>query len=332
MVLQSARFGSHAVVLKWGKAPASASDLQYADYACLRRLEFMERLVRCLLAWTNEQEAIPTLIGHIPGQGEQIEAQRNLWQTARNAKDARERYEMATPTLAPLPPELSQRSDFFTQRPDVIAAFQGLDWSVGLADLNQVLSFQKIVVKEQALERVDAEVKAHDLQSVFSFCLPDPSESVNLPGAIDHDQKGITFSSLNPNLRIGGHAIVDLDVVAAPGQPSSKQKFIGFTINFGARFVQVAEYNHRWFVRDGYHRCYGLLRKGISRIPCVFVRAHSFEELGAAAPGFFSFETLFGDRPPFLSDFLDDSVSADTKQLAQRKVVRIAGQEFLVAV
>jgi hypothetical protein len=207
-----------------------------------------------------------------------------------------------------------------------------MEWRIGMADLRQVLSFQKIVVEEQAMERVDATVRADDVQSIFSFCLPEPVGREGLQGAMDPDQKGITFSSLNPNLRVAGLAGSEIDVAFAPGQPPTKQSFIGFVVNFGAPFMQVAEYNGRWFVRDGYHRCFGLLRRGISKIPCVFVRARSFAELGAANPAFFPYEVLFGERPPFLRDFLDDTVSVTTRQVAQRKVIRIRAEEFMVVV
>jgi hypothetical protein len=292
----------------------------------------MERSVRCLLAWMSEAEAINNLLGHIPAPGEDSGPQRTIWASASDAKDGRDAYQMPTPTLADVPAELAERNAAFAQRPDVVAAFQGMDWRIGVADLSQVLSFQKVVVEEQALERVDAGVDVHDLASIFSFCLPDPAGETNLPGALDHDQKGITFSSSNPNLRIGGQVVVPIDIAPAPGQPPSRQNFVGFIVTFGAQFVQVAEYNGRWFVRDGYHRCYGLLRRGVTQIPCVFVRARTFEELGAAQPGFFPYEVLFGDRPPFVKDFMDDSVSATTRQLAHRKVVRIRGEEFIVAV
>ncbi len=124
----------------------------------------------------------------------------------------------------------------------------------------------------------------------------------------------------------------EIDVAIAPGQPAARQNFIGFTMNFGSPFVQIAEYNGRWFVRDGYHRCFGLLRRGVTRVPCVFVRPRSFPELGAAAPSFFPYEVLFGERPPFLRDFLDDSVAVTARQAAQRKVVRIRAEEFIVAI
>jgi len=208
---------------------------------------------------------------------------------------------------------------------------QGLDWTLGMADLREVLGFQKMIVQEQAVERANA-VDLENPQSLFSFCLPEANSLTTLTGSIDQDQKGITFSSLNPNLRVGNFLAADVEIAAVPGAPCRKDKVIGFNINFGGRFVQIAEYNGRWFVRDGYHRAYGLLCRGVYNIPCIFVRARSFQELGAATPGFLPYETLFGERPPLLIDFLDDAVSASTNQKAIRKVVRITAEEFVVEV
>lgn len=291
----------------------------------------MDRRVRSLIAWLDQNEAITKLLGHIPGPAEDTAAQKQVWEAARRALKGRAAFRLPTPVLTELPLELSERGNAFRQRPDVIATFLGLDWTVGIVDLKDVLSFQKVIVEEEATERANA-VIVDDLQSLFSFCLPDPAEGIEISGTMDPDQKGITLSSLNPNLRVGGHMIADVDVAVAPGGPVQKQKFMGYSINFGARFVQVAEYNGRWFVRDGYHRTFGLTRRGINRIPCIFMKARTFEELGAAAPGFFSYELLFGDRPPFLTDFLDDSVATSANQKAHRKVVRISAEEFLVEV
>jgi hypothetical protein len=292
----------------------------------------MDRSVRCLLAWMTEAEALTALLGHLPAPGENVEAQKEKWEAARRANGARPAFHPPATVLEDLPEELRARGAAFSQRPDVVAAFQSMDWRVGMADLRQVLSFQRVVVEEQAMERVDAGARVDDPQSIFSFCLPDPTGLEALQGAMDPDQKGITFSSLNPNLRVAGLAGSEIDVSVAPGLPPTKQHFIGFVINFGVPFVQVSEYNGRWFVRDGYHRCFGLLRRGVTKIPCVFVRARSFAELGAASPAFFPYEVLFGDRPPFLRDFLDDAVSVTTRQIAQRKVVRVRAEEFTVAV
>jgi hypothetical protein len=291
----------------------------------------MQQQMRSLAAWMSQEEATAALLGHIPGAAEDTSVQRLLWEAARNILQQREPYAQPTPALDAIPPAMEAQADAFRQRADVAALFQGWNWTVGMVDLDRVLSFQKVVAQERAIERANA-VQGDDPRTLFSFCLPDSQNDVNVPGAVDPDKKGITFSSLNPNLAVGAHVVLDIDVSAGPGQPSRKQKFVGFTLHFGSQFVQVAEYNGRWFVRDGYHRCYGLLRRGVNHIPCVFLRAASFEQLVPAQHTFFGYETLFGERPPFLKDFLDDTVFAAGVQMVTRKAVRISANEFVVVV
>jgi hypothetical protein len=139
---------------------------------------------------------------------------------------------------------------------------------------------------------------------------------------INQSEKSYTLSSLNPNLRI----------MTLVRQKQDSWKNLGFIVGIHPSFVQVAECNGRWFVRDGYHRCYGLLRRGITRIPCVFVRARNFSETGAEQPGLLKYEQVFSSRPPLLKDFFDDAVSVTVQYRALRKVVRIRGEEFFVEV
>lgn len=283
------------------------------------------------LAWLPQGEAIANLLGHIPGPNEEIATHVAAWDAARSSRQTREPYRLLTPSLEELPAPLTEIGKHFKQRPDVISSFQNLDWTIGLVNLENVLSFQKIVVEDQAVERV-AGASADDARTLFSLCLPEPPGPVRLPAIVDPHQKALTFSSLNPNLRVGPYIVQEMNISPAPSQVGQAMKFAGFAINFGSPFVQVAEYKSRWFVRDGYHRCYGFLRRGIRKIPCVFIRARSFQELGAEAPGFFSHELLFGERPPFLSDFLNDSVSVFAHQEVIRKVIRVSAEEFVVQV
>jgi hypothetical protein len=199
--------------------------------------------------------------------------------------------------------------------------FANMDWQIGVVNLERVLGFQKIVVIDQAMERVQG-ITRHDWDRLFTVCLPEPTASPELRGFVDRNGKALTLSSLNPNLRITGQVVQDI-----PGQPV---KFFGFGVDLPTSFVQVAEYRGRWLLRDGYHRCYALLRNGITTVPCVFMRAKNFAETGAEQPGFFSYQILFGERPPFLTDFLNDEVSATVKQPAVRKVLRINAEEFVV--
>src|SRR5262249_14510895 len=101
---------------------------------------------------------------------------------------------------------------------------------------------------------------------------------------------------------------------------------LGFQVRVIASFVQVTRVQGRYFVRDGYHRCVGLLRRGVRYAPAL-VR----EDLGLgdlALPGMLPYEVFMGQRPPVLPDFLDDSVCAAVRLTAARRVIVVQASEI----
>jgi hypothetical protein len=73
-------------------------------------------------------------------------------------------------------------------------------------------------------------------------------------------------------------------------------------------YMEVASYRGRWFLRDGYHRSFRLLKRGVCRVPVVVVYAETLAQMGAVGSQFFAEETLLSSRPPMLDDFLDDEM------------------------
>ena len=98
----------------------------------------------------------------------------------------------------------------------------------------------------------------------------------------------------------------------------------------GTSYMQVAEYDGRTFLRDGYHRAVGLLQNGITQVPCVYIEATSFEQVGADPASMLSHETLYGQRPPYLKDFIADLVSVDALQPSTRRVIHLRASEFSI--
>jgi hypothetical protein len=88
----------------------------------------------------------------------------------------------------------------------------------------------------------------------------------------------------------------------------------------------VARYGERVILTDGYHRAHGFLRRGIARVPALVQDVQSFEALGLPA-GMLSQDAYLGDRPPLLSDYLDDAVSADARVPASQKLVMVKAIE-----
>ena len=85
------------------------------------------RQIRFLQGWMPQQEAVANYLGRNQIGADNVVDYQARWQAAREAVGARTAYAAAVPELQQLPPSLSEIRETFVQRPDVLAAFQGLD-------------------------------------------------------------------------------------------------------------------------------------------------------------------------------------------------------------
>lgn len=214
--------------------------------------------------------------------------------------------------IAPAPPELD--AHLSALRLTSAAAYFSEGWEVAVVDLARICAFQPFVRTEDALERTSA---VTDLITAAKITLPLPQGNENIPVTYDQNQKTLTVVSQNPNLRVAG-------VFCAP---VNGQLVLGFPVWIFPSFLQVAQYQGRYYLRDGYHRAYGLLHKGVRRVPAFVRQATTFEQLGIQ-PGMLPHDAVFGERPPLLQDFLDDEVSGDCTQQVQVKALTIHALEL----
>ena len=171
------------------------------------------------------------------------------------------------------------------------------------------------MLTDDATARV-ASVDPHDIVSVASVALP-LAEKRTLAAAFDEHKQAWVFSSANPNLRIAGHVHAEVQ----PGMHA-----FGFVVNLSTSFLQVARYRDRYLLRDGYHRAYGFLARGITHAP-VFTRSFdSFADMRLPA-ALFPHDIYLGDRPPLLSDYADNSVASSVVIRVTQKVVIVQGLE-----
>jgi hypothetical protein len=212
-----------------------------------------------------------------------------------------------------LPPDLGGVTERLRAQANAAPYFEE-GWEIKVVDLPRVCSLQQHVHSEHARDRVAA-VEPTDLVSIADVTLPAPT-TAPLPMVFDETRNIWMVSGVNPNLRIIGRFQAE-----AQGMPA-----LGFLIGVLPSFVQVARHHGRYVLRDGYHRCYGLLRRGVTRAP-VFFRDIGVGELGLG-PGLLTSDVYLGDRPPRLVDFLDDEVSADVEVPATQKMLVIQGLEL----
>lgn len=277
---------------------------------------------RALIGWlSNDQEAIQLLLGRNPLPTDDVASLQQVVFACRASVVSR-------PAFTPTNPIVDVGDDptvkAIQARPDIQAAFAEFDWYPAMVNLQEVLAFQKLINTEGLDVRLAS--ARENKKALFELCLPTTQPLPPSGAMVDQDGKAVTISSLNPNLRLSG-----FQAGAAQVNPTTQMMALTFLVAMGTSYLQVAHYKGRYFIRDGYHRASGLLRENINIAPCVVINARNFEQAVGGQPQLFlPYEVLFGERPPRLADFWDDTVACTVSRLATRKVIRIRGDEFVV--
>jgi len=187
-----------------------------------------------------------------------------------------------------------------------------------MVDLTRVCAFLPVVVSDQALDRVQT-VDPDDLASIAAVTLQ-LSQGDPLPVQYDALRHVWTVVSANHDLRIAGN------VGPIPADPAGTA--LGFAVLAGPSFMQVGRYRGRHFLRDGYHRAFGLLSRGISTVPAFVRDITALEELVSEPRTMLPHDSYSGLRPPVVPDYLDDAVAASVQVPALQKMIIIQAQEL----
>ena len=217
--------------------------------------------------------------------------------------------------ISELPYELQNFVEEFWKQPDA-EVFKLEQWSIVMADLTKICAAQPNVSTQQAKERL-AGVNLNNITEVASITLPKTKETA-IPINFDTAKNAWIVSSPNPNLRVSANFNAPI------GQGITG---LGFGISLSNSFLQVAECNGRFILRDGYHRAIGLLSEGITKVPVLTKKFNTYTEM-AMPVGLLPPEIIFGNNPPFLSDYLDDNVSTDATTPIIQKIIIIQGLEL----
>ena len=195
-------------------------------------------------------------------------------------------------------------------RPDLLAEMAGLSWSLSIVDLRPLIAFQRRLAFNSNMPIVIP--TNPDWPSLLALSIGRP-KAIECASIHDASTYSLTITSSNPNLHV---------------RPTN-DPLHPISIHTGSPFFEVACFQNRWFLRDGYHRAFALLQAGIFEVPAVIVYCKTFEELGAAQPWFFPHEILFSNTPPRVIDFLNNDLTTEYHRPPLIKTVRITIEETL---
>jgi len=274
----------------------------------------LQRRGRALIGWMNPDEARLSLAGRKVDQRDHQEYVQRVEQ-ARAAVASRPPGIDQTNVVSVVPDALSDHVEALRQHQSSAPYFNE-GWRVAVVDLSKVCAAQPSIFSDQAVERVVG-VDEDSIVSLATVALPIPTPSTHA-AQFDPIKQAWVFSSPDPNLRISGQ-------FGRPIQPGVNA--FGFVVAVAASMLQVISYHGRYLLRDGYHRAYGFLSRGITRVPALVREVATFDALGLPM-GLLPQDAFLGDRPPLLVDYLNDEVAADVVMPVTQKAIIIQALEL----
>jgi hypothetical protein len=205
-----------------------------------------------------------------------------------------------------------------SRRDDLQREYEELDWTLAVVDLRRLLAFQRRLILDPSRQLLEL-LNQDDWPRLISLALGTKRSTKHhlVRNKCTIDSLDVSLYSSNPDLQF---------------RLDSKKGGVGFSslsLHGGSPFFEVAKLRDRWFLRDGYHRAYSLLQAGVHRVPAVVIFTRTISELGATEPWFFGEEQLFSDRPPQVTDFIDEDLTISYERTPLRKVIRVRIEESL---
>lgn len=218
--------------------------------------------------------------------------------------------------VAPCPPTHAEHLQRVRARPLFQGLFGACDFEFGLVDLASLIPVQPHVDFTFATATVPEQL---DEETILELCLPASPQPIDAWGGVTEVNGQGSFTVCSQDLNL---------VVSEVHMDSDPLLKVTFTLSKSAVFLVVVEAQGRLFLKDGTHRAVGLLARGTAAAPCVIVHGPSHR---AAVPEHLPRETLFGERPPWLADFLEPALHIPHAWRRGLKIIRIRPDEFMVS-
>jgi hypothetical protein len=272
---------------------------------------------RVLLGFMSEEEAAAFVSSQTAGSWDEL---RPVWQEARAAYDELPVFEPQQPKIEDLPLEIMEEIEAVRSAPPFQQSFAGKEARFAMVDLTHIVAFQQFVDTQFSTETAGRELdEQNDLLAKVKLCLPrDFNANVNI--TVDQATLSTTLSSLSRNLNIVG-----MQAVQNPGQPFA----LSYLVALGGNWVQVIEFEGRYFLKNGYHRAWLLRNRGDQAVPALVTKANTVEEIGTG-PGFFAPALILSERPPLFRHFFDGRLAPELQLKSTMKVITFSASQFVL--
>lgn len=227
--------------------------------------------------------------------------------------------------IGPIPARLKALEKRLYEDPLYDHAFDIVDTSVGMVELDRMVVYQKHIDLAHTRALVDKIGKNPTPEAVFRLCLPFDHPRPPVKWMRTHGDQ-FAFVSPSNDLRILNTMSLEAHHIRNYTMSGTIVGVVGLPVGFGSNFLNVVQTQGRIVLRNGSHRAYALRAAGVKHVPCVIQHVRNREELKVVQSSDLSrnpHRYLSPRRPPMLRDYFDPKLHSVIPCVRQWRHVRI---------
>lgn len=245
------------------------------------------------------------------------------------ALEASDPYPSEQPPVFPLPASMQQHADALLALPQIQREFDRVPIALGMVPLAQLISAQQRIdlhtVQPEATGATASTLPSDE--ALVAACLPIAAPPYRF--RIAQQEEGcVTFTADNHDIRLFTPQIL------AAAEMSGKwagyvQSALALPVGFSANVLNVIRFRDRLVLNNGYHRAFGLYRRGVTHVPAIIQVCREWEDVGLVSSSeIFNNGSVYFERkrPPLIKDFADRRLTISFAVPISKKFVRIKYQ------
>jgi hypothetical protein len=222
-------------------------------------------------------------------------ALREKWECARAKVKERAPW-VGTPRFIEVPKDHKEYLDNVQKRDDFDQVVQGMPWRFRQVEIDPLLAYQVDVDFGRVAKSCQGLPTNPSLGSLLSRCLPTAKEDALCKWRGSPTGKGIVLETENPNVcprKVEYWGVDAKDDLHLAG------------VKFGTRspLTQVVQLGDYIYLKNGYHRAYGIRQLGAAFMPCLWLQASRFDQVADDPSKVIPSVTLHSSNPPTLGHF-----------------------------
>jgi hypothetical protein len=220
---------------------------------------------------------------------------RAMWRDARDRMGDNAPW-VGIPKFTEIPPECKKHLEDVEKSNWFGDVLEGMTHEFRMVEIAPLLAFQ-VEVDLARTNRVCQGLKENpSIQDMLKVCLPCEPEGLELRSRVTPDGEGIILETDNTNVvpREGKYFGID---------PLDGLHLGGFKFGTRAPWVQVVRLGDYYYLKNGYHRAVGVAQRKATHMPCIFLTATRFEQVGAAPGKTIPAIRLNSSNPPTCGHF-----------------------------